>query len=98
MEDFSTPRRPLLPLTANLCTLAVVLAATWWSGAQRAGSDGEAAQQSRSQPMSQPVAAADLRAEAPAWVMLGTSADAAKVKADSGVTLQPVGYQAAAAR
>lgn len=35
MEKISTPRAALLPRAANLATLAVVVAATWWSGAQR---------------------------------------------------------------
>jgi hypothetical protein len=35
MENFSTPRHRLLPWAANTATLAVVLAATVWSGAQR---------------------------------------------------------------
>lgn len=35
MEKISTPREALLPRAANLATLAVVVAATWWSGAQR---------------------------------------------------------------
>jgi hypothetical protein len=35
MENFSTQRAPLLPQAANLATLAVVVAATWWSGSQR---------------------------------------------------------------
>jgi len=35
MENFSTHRVALLPRAANLATLAVVVAATWWSGAQR---------------------------------------------------------------
>ena len=35
MENFSTPRVALLPQATNLVTLAVLVAATWWSGAQR---------------------------------------------------------------
>ncbi len=35
MENFSTPRHRLLPWVANIATVAVVLAATVWSGAQR---------------------------------------------------------------
>ncbi len=35
MEKISTSRVALLPRAANLATLAVVVAATWWSGAQR---------------------------------------------------------------
>ena len=35
MENFSTPRSAWLPQTANLVTLVVLVAATWWSGAQR---------------------------------------------------------------
>ena len=35
MENFSTPRPNLVPRLANLATLVVVVAATWWSNAQR---------------------------------------------------------------
>jgi hypothetical protein len=35
MENFSTPRPTLVPRLANLATLVVVVAATWWSNAQR---------------------------------------------------------------
>ena len=35
MEKNSTPRADLLPRAANLATLAVVVSAMWWSGAQR---------------------------------------------------------------
>ncbi len=35
MENFSTAQVALLPRIANLATLAVVVAATWWSSAQR---------------------------------------------------------------
>lgn len=35
METFSTPRVALLPQATNLVTVAVLVAATWWSGAQR---------------------------------------------------------------
>ena len=43
MENFSTPRQPLVPHLANLATLVVVVSATLWSNAQRpAGSPAEA--------------------------------------------------------
>ena len=35
MENFSTPRQPLVPRLTNLATLAVVVSATMWSNAQR---------------------------------------------------------------
>ena len=35
MENFSTPKQAALPWFADLATLAVVVGATWWSGAQR---------------------------------------------------------------
>ena len=35
MENFPTKRLQLVPRVANLATLAVVVSATWWSGAQR---------------------------------------------------------------
>ncbi len=38
MENFSTPRQPLLPWVANVATLAVMVAATWWSSGQRPAS------------------------------------------------------------
>jgi len=38
MENFPTPSRPLLPWVANVATLAVMVAATWWSSDQRPAS------------------------------------------------------------
>ena len=35
MENFSTPRRALVPWTTNLVTLAVLAYTTWWSNGQR---------------------------------------------------------------
>jgi hypothetical protein len=35
MENFSTPRQPLVPRLVNLATLVVVVSATLWSNAQR---------------------------------------------------------------
>lgn len=35
MESISTTHSTRLPWVANLATLAVVITATWWSGAQR---------------------------------------------------------------
>lgn len=35
MESISTNRNTRLPWATNLATLAVVISATWWSGAQR---------------------------------------------------------------
>jgi len=36
MENFPTPRHhQVLPWAANVCTLVVMVAATWWSSAQR---------------------------------------------------------------
>ena len=35
MENFPTPRRPVLPWAANIATLLVMVSATWWSSAQR---------------------------------------------------------------
>jgi hypothetical protein len=35
MENFSTTHPTLVPRLANLATLAVVVAATWWSSEQR---------------------------------------------------------------
>ncbi len=36
MENFPTPsHHQVLPWAANLCTLVVMVAATWWSSAQR---------------------------------------------------------------
>ena len=40
MEDFSTPRRPLVPMVANLATAAVLLTATWMSTVQRPHAEG----------------------------------------------------------
>ncbi|MDH4393803.1 MAG: hypothetical protein QE285_20555 [Aquabacterium sp.] len=35
MENFSTLRAAVLPRATNLLTVAVLVAATWWSGTQR---------------------------------------------------------------
>ena len=35
MENFPTPRCHVLPWAANIATLLLMLAATWWSSAQR---------------------------------------------------------------
>ena len=39
MENFPTNRLRLIPRVANLATLAVVVSATFWSGAQRPEND-----------------------------------------------------------
>ena len=36
MENFSTPRRTLVPAAANLLTLLVLVCTTWWSSHYRA--------------------------------------------------------------
>ena len=43
MEKISTSAVALLPRAANLATLAVVVLATWWSGAQRPVSQADIA-------------------------------------------------------
>lgn len=101
MEKNSTPRADLLPRSTNLATLAVVVAAMWWSGAQRpagqavlAGS--AAAPAARSVPAKQSVDAPAPRqpatAEAPATTVLATwPSQAATTIARDG--LQAVGFQ-----
>ena len=56
MEKNSTSRTALLPRTTNLATLAVVVAATWWSGAQRPTAQAELAASART-PATQAVGA-----------------------------------------
>ena len=93
MEDFSTPRRPLLPTAANFTTLAVVVLAVWWSAAQRDPASSAPAM-SRAPAVSAPAnpgAALTPAAVEPArWVVLGDARQAS----DRAATLQPVGYQA----
>lgn len=57
MESISTKRRARLPWATNLATLAVVVVATWWSGAQRPAQAPIAQINSATQPAenSQPV-------------------------------------------
>ena len=103
MEDFSTPRRPLLPIAANLCTLAVVISATWWSAAQRSDIGAAAAQQQSSVAEQAPALP---RVQAPASVkpVAAPQGDAAqwtlsgKDMRATVATLQPVGYQATSAK
>ena len=56
MENFPTKRQHLIPLVTNLATLAVVVSATWWSGAQRPMST--LADVASQQALAQPTAAA----------------------------------------
>jgi hypothetical protein len=97
MEDFSTPRHPLVPAVANLCTLAVVLTAAWWSAAQRSDAGAAAVQQqSRAVEQLQPATATTTpvlgnHADTALWTLMGKGTrDSATV-----ATLQPVGYQPA---
>ncbi len=81
MENFSTSQVALLPRAANLATLAVVVLATWWSGAQR--------------PASQPVLASSVTASAAtAALPLQQSAELASAAPTAGSAHWPV--QAAA--
>ncbi len=107
MEKNSTTRAALLPRAANLATLAVVMAATWWSGAQRpiaqpalAGGDQAGAVEVADARLQRPatalttsptVAAATTTAAAVTW-----PAQAATTIARDG--LQAVGYQTRAPR
>ena len=72
MENFPTPRRQLLPWAANVATLAVMVAATWWSSDQRpANPVREAAvvspPEEASQPARQPVVAPAAGATQAVW-------------------------------
>ena len=87
MENFSTPRAALVPRAVNLATLAVVVTATWWSGAQRPAEQPALAQQAAP-------AAAISPAPAPAAPQ-ATGLQASTLWRDG---LQAVGYQPRATR
>lgn len=89
MENFSTTRVALLPRAANLATLVVVVAATWWSGAQRPAAQDTAVSQAAQPAPRQSTEPATL-ANAAHWPVQSTS-----LPRDG---LQPVGYQARATR
>lgn len=95
MENFSTPRVALLPQATNLVTVAVLVAATWWSGAQRPAD--QAAQAAQAAPnvttAAQPQRPAAFPAQAGA-----TSPWPAQVNALARDGLQAVGYQPHATR
>ena len=88
MENFSTTGVALLPRAANLATLVVVVAATWWSGAQRPLVQDAAASQAK--PPATRQAAEQTTVNAGHWPVQTTS-----LPRDG---LQPVGYQARATR
>lgn len=99
MEKISTPRSALLPRVANLATLAVVVAATWWSGAQRPGDAAALATQGAGVPTKLAAvstgivghsgqAAAGMQPAGTAWPAQATAATSL---ARDG--LQAVGYQ-----
>jgi len=95
MENISTPRAALLPRAANLATLAVVVAATWWSGAQRPAGQSVLAATGAAATM----AATGPSAQRQLPVLTSTAADplaSAATIAREG--LQTVGYQTRAHR
>lgn len=84
MENFSTPRAALVPRTVNLATLAVLVAATWWSSAQRPAEQAALAQQAV------PPAATSQPAAAPAAQPAAHGLQASTLWREG---LQAVGYQ-----
>ncbi len=92
MENFSTTRAALLPRAANLATLAVVVAATWWSGAQRPLAQDPLASQA-AQPATRQ--AADQAATAGTASTARWPVQTTSLPRDG---LQPVGFQARATR
>jgi hypothetical protein len=89
MENFSTPRAALVPRTVNLATLAVLVAATWWSSAQRPTEQPPIAQQAL------PPAATSQPAVAPAAQPAAHGLQASTLWRDG---LQAVGYQSRTTR
>lgn len=108
MENFSTPHQALVPRIANLATLAVVVAATWWSGAQRpADSSAEAVLQTpvlipvQATQQSTQAAPALLPAVPPANLATPATAQTLWTTQNQALRhdgLQAVGYSAAARR
>lgn len=102
MESFSTLPRPLVPVVTNVATLAVLVCATVWSGAQRPNAVG--AQLSKSEATTVPaVLAAPAEVRSPAYVapeqtevVTAAHRHPADLKAEVATevaTLQRVGYQ-----
>ena len=89
MEDFSTPRRPLVPVVANLATAAVLLTATWMSAVQRPRADGlpMASREAKSVPAANRNGTDRAAADGNHAKWMRWSSDQAPVPA-----LQPVGY------
>lgn len=93
MEKISTPRRALIPVTANLSTVLVLMLSVWWSGAQRPSVDVRVAS-AGNQALSVPAAAkrsGDTAAATPS--LRWPAADALR---DSTATAMPVAYPAKA--
>lgn len=93
MENFSTPQHAMLPRLANLLTVAVVLAATWWSSAQRP--EGPATEASIATPPAGhlvPAQQSPNTTPTPAATQATWPAQTTWLPADS---LQAVGYQPA---
>ena len=102
MENFSTPRRALVPVTANLLTLLALVCTTWWSSHNRPVS----AQQPPALMATRTIQTATTAKVAPALVQIhddGANALAAGEAAQHSATLdrnglRTVGYLADASR
>lgn len=99
MEKISTPRSPLLPRAANLATLAVVAAATWWSAAQRPGDTAALATQAAGAPTKLAAVSAGIvghSSQAAGGTTAGTTAWPAQATTATSLgrdSLQAVGFQ-----
>jgi hypothetical protein len=99
MENFPAPtRHRVLPWAANLCTLGVMVAATWWSSAQRPTAGAPAlssatqtvASEEHNQNLRQPAVA-----PAPAATQATWPAQTSSVQTE---TVKTVGYTASVLR
>jgi hypothetical protein len=89
MENFPTPQRQMLPWVANVATLAVMVAATWWSSDQRPDDPVQAATVAMPSPVAMPPVHQPVVAPAPAATQAIWPAQTTSLQGDG---LKPVSY------
>jgi hypothetical protein len=89
MENFPTPQRQMLPWVANIATLAVMVAATWWSSDQRPANPVQAATAVSPSPLSLPAVHQPVVAPAPGATQALWPAQTTSLQ---GEGLKPVSY------